>query len=43
MANVKDIEGIGPVLGGKLEQAGLLCLLIFLNLFKAPDPGKPAT
>ena len=24
MANVKDIEGIGPVLGGKLEQAGIV-------------------
>ena len=24
MANVKDIEGIGPVLGGKLEKAGIV-------------------
>jgi predicted flap endonuclease-1-like 5' DNA nuclease len=24
MANVKDIEGIGPVLGGKLEAAGIV-------------------
>jgi len=24
MANVKDIEGIGPVLGGKLEKAGII-------------------
>ena len=24
MANVKDIEGIGPVVGGKLEKAGIV-------------------
>jgi hypothetical protein len=24
MANVKDIEGIGPVLAGKLEKAGIV-------------------
>jgi len=24
MANVKDVEGIGPVLGGKLEKAGIV-------------------
>ena len=31
MANVKDIEGIGPVLGGKLEAAGIVTVEALLE------------
>ena len=31
MANVKDIEGIGPVLGGKLERAGIVTVEALLE------------
>ena len=31
MANVKDIEGIGPVLGGKLEAAGIVTVESLLD------------
>ena len=31
MANVKDIEGIGPVLGGKLEKAGIVTVEALLE------------